>query len=214
MEWEVLAGVPEADVRELVAIARRRRFDRHEIVFHEGDPSDSLHLIAKGRFGARLRTPLGDDVVLDILGPGDAFGELALVGEDPVPRAATVYALEPAETHCVYRLDFERLRARHASIDRALVVMLARQLRRVDQRLVDAHFVDVDRRVARRLIELDRRYEQSVIPLTQEEIAGLAGATRPSVNKALRDLQARGAIELHRGRLTIVDRELLAARAR
>lgn len=214
MEWEVLAGVPERDVRELVAIARRRSFERQEIVFHEGDPSDSLHLIAKGRFAARLRTPLGDDVILDVFGPGAAFGELALVGEDPAPRAATVFALEPAETHCVYRLDFERLRTRHPSIDRALVVMVARRLRRVEQRLVEAHFVDVDRRVARRLLELDERYDGAVIPLTQEEIGGLAGATRPSVNKALRDLQAGGVIELGRGRLKVVDRDSLTLRAR
>jgi CRP/FNR family transcriptional regulator, cyclic AMP receptor protein len=76
VEWAVLSGIPGEDVRELLSVARRRRFDRHEVVFHDGDPADSLRLITKGRFGIRLMTSLGDEVLLDLLGPGDVFGEL------------------------------------------------------------------------------------------------------------------------------------------
>lgn len=218
MNWPVLSEVPADDVRELLAIARRRRFDRHEVVFHQDDPADSLHLVTRGRFALRLRGSLGDEVLLDIRGPGDVFGELALVRAEPAPRAATVSALEPAETRCVYRADFDRLRTRYPATDRALVAVLAGQLQRTDERLVEAHFVDVDHRVARRLLELCRIYgdgEAPVhIPLTQEEIAALAGTPRPAANKALRRLQERGAITLQRGRVSVLDRERLARSAR
>jgi CRP/FNR family transcriptional regulator, cyclic AMP receptor protein len=218
MEWPVLAGIPPEDVRELLSIARRRRFDRGEVVFHQDDPADSLHLIAKGRFGIRLRTALGEDVLVDVRGPGDVFGELALVSVEPRTRTATVVALEPAETHCVYHVDFTRLRERYPSIDRILLALLADQLRRTDQRLLEAHYVDVETRILRRLLDLARIYRGGTgtitIPLTQEEIAALAGATRPPVNKVLRDWQARGAIELQRGRITILDADALAKGAR
>jgi CRP/FNR family transcriptional regulator, cyclic AMP receptor protein len=216
VEWAVLSGIPGEDVRELLSVARRRRFDRHEVVFHDGDPADSLHLIAKGRFGIRLMTSLGDEVLLDLLGPGDVFGELALVATEPAPRAATVFALESAETHCIYRGDFERLRDRYPSIDRVLVTLLAEQLRRKDQRLLEAHFVDVDRRVVSRLLDLCRVYaadsDQVTIPLTQDEVSALVGATRPSVNKVLRELQPRGVLELQRGKIIILDADALSRR--
>ena len=79
MEWPLLEGLPEEDIRELLSIARRRMFSRGEVVFHRDDPADSLHLIARGRFAARLQAPLGDSVLLDVLGPGQSFGELALL---------------------------------------------------------------------------------------------------------------------------------------
>jgi CRP/FNR family transcriptional regulator, cyclic AMP receptor protein len=218
MEWQVLAGVPSEDVRELLSIARRRSFDRGEIVFHQDDPADSLHLIVKGRFGMRLRTPLGDDVLVDVRGPGDFFGELALVAIEPQRRTATAIALEAGETRCVYHADFTRLRQRYPSVDRILLVFLADQLRRTDQRLLEAHYIDVDKRVLRRLLDLARTYRDGTgpvtIPLTQDEIAALAGATRQPVNKVLRRWQARGAIELQRGRITIVDPAALAKGAR
>jgi CRP/FNR family transcriptional regulator, cyclic AMP receptor protein len=218
MEWPVLAGIPPEDVRELLSIARRRSFDKGEIVFHQDDPADSLHLIIKGRFGMRLRTALGEDVLLDVRGSGDLFGELALVAIEPQRRSATAIALEGAETRCVYHPDFTRLRQRHPSVDRILLVILAEQLRRTDQRLLEAHYVDVDKRVLRRLLDLARTYRDGTgpvtIPLTQDEIAALAGATRQPVNKVLRRWQARGAIELQRGRITIVDPAALAKGAR
>src|SRR5688572_23268034 len=108
MRWALLDDVPEEDVRRLLSVARLRRFDRGEIVFHEQDPADTLHLIIKGRFVVRSQTPLGDRAILAVLGPGEMFGELALLSED-ARRSATVVAVEAGETHCVHRLDFDGL---------------------------------------------------------------------------------------------------------
>jgi CRP-like cAMP-binding protein len=109
MEWRLLAGVPPEHVRELLSIARRPTFARNEVVFHRDDPGDSLHLISKGRFSIRVMTPLGDVATVAIRGPGESFGEMVLIAEEP-RRAATVTALEEAETFAVYRVEFDRLR--------------------------------------------------------------------------------------------------------
>src|SRR5437867_11628596 len=106
--WNLLDTVPEDERRELLALARRRTFDRDEVVFHRGDPADTLHLVSRGHFATRVTTQLGDTVTLAIEGPGEIFGELALVSPDG-KRSATIAALEPGETRVIHRSDFERL---------------------------------------------------------------------------------------------------------
>jgi CRP-like cAMP-binding protein len=216
VEWPLLAGVPAEDVRELLAIARRRTFGRNEVVFHRDDPGDSLHLIVKGRFAVRITTRLGDTALLAVHGPGGAFGELALVSDDS-RRSATVAALEPGETLSVFRDDFFRLRRRHPSVDTVLVRLLAEQLRRLDERLVEAHYFAADTRIRRRLCELARIYGNgagTAIPLTQEELAEMAGTSRATVNRVLREDAERGAVELRRGRTIVLDLDALERRGR
>src|SRR4051812_15719609 len=147
VKWALLDGVSEEDVRALLSIARRRKFARGEVVFHEGDPADTLHLIDKGRFGVRTQTALGDTAILSVLGPGDMFGELALldVGE-PQPRSATVSALEAAETRSVHRMDFERLRREHPETTSVLIGILSGQVRRLSRHLLEALYVSADKR--------------------------------------------------------------------
>ena len=191
MEWQLLGPVPAEELRRLLSIARRRTFGRGEVVFHRGDPADSLHLVAKGRFAVRIVTPLGDSALLGIRGPGSAFGELALL-EEAGTRSATVSALEPAETHAVYRTDFARARREFPGVDAVLAALLAEEVRRLSTRLVEAHYVDAETRVLRRLREAAEQYagggaDRVVVPLTQEDIAGLAGTSRATVNRVLRD---------------------------
>jgi CRP-like cAMP-binding protein len=213
VDWPLLADLPPEDVRELLAIARRRTFDRGEIVFHRDDPADSLHLIARGRFGARVTTPQGDSVLLEVLGPGQAFGELALLLPD-ARRTATVSALEDGETRSVFRDDFARLQRSHPGVKDVLLRLLAEQLSRASERLVEAHYVDADTRVRRRLCSLAETYGDSVVPLTQEDLAAMAGTSRATVNRVLRDEAKRGAVTLQRGRVTLVDVEGLGRRCR
>src|SRR5262249_38610336 len=186
MEWRLLEGVPAEEVRKLLSLARRRRFKRGEVVFHRDDPADSLHLVLKGRFAVRVMTPLGEQATIAVRGPGDSFGEMALVGPT-ARRSATVEALEEAETFCVYEREFARLRREHAEVNELLVGFLVAEVRMLNERLLEALYVPVERRVLRRLSELARVYKQDPagqveIPLTQEELAGLAGSTRATVN--------------------------------
>lgn len=212
MQWELLVGVPEPEVRLLLSIARRRRFKRGEVVFHQDDPGDSLHLVASGRFAVRVRTPVGEIATIAVCGPGQNFGEMALI--DDSPRSATVAALEPAETFAVFRDDFNDLRARHSQINDVLIAFLAAEVRSLDRRLLEALYLPVERRVRRRLLELAEIYGTAEIPLTQEELAEFVGAARATVNRVLREEQERGVLELRRGVICVLDVPALTRSAR
>ena len=211
MEWRLFEGVPQEEVQRVLALARRRRFARGEVVFHQDDLADSVHLIVSGRFASARRTPLGEDTLLSIHPAGDAFGELALVSEST--RAATVTALEAGETMCVHRIDFDRLRVDHPSIDRMLVGLLAYRLRHMNERLAEAFYEPADRRVLRRLLELGASYGEKEVPLTQEQLASLAGTSRATVNAVLVRERKRGTITMRRGAVAVVDRAAIARRA-
>jgi len=101
MDWPLLAVLDDDDRRRVLSLARRRRFAKGEPLFHEGDPGDTLHLIAKGHIALRVTTPLGDTATLLVLGPGDHFGEMAVIS--PAPRNASAVALEPVETMAIHR---------------------------------------------------------------------------------------------------------------
>ena len=210
MQWPILAGVPEEDARRVLSIARRRTFARREVVFHHGDPADTLHLVASGRFAVRIQTPLGDTVMLSLLGPGEAFGEIALL-DGVGPRSATVVALEKAETRAIHKLDFDALVQRNPGVADLLARALALRVRRLSELLLEAHYVPADRRVLRRLAEFG--LDDGIVPLTQEELSNLAGTSRATVNRVVRDAQARGELAVHRGRIEVLDTAALVARS-
>jgi CRP/FNR family transcriptional regulator, cyclic AMP receptor protein len=151
-------------------------------------------------------------------GPGDIFGEIALLGDDS-RRSATVEALEEAETLCVHELDFARVRREHPEVNEVMIRYLANEVRVMNERLLEALYVPAERRVLRRVGELARTYSgkgdgPAEIPLTQEILAGMAGTSRATVNAVLRDAQSRGLVELARGRVRVLDPAGLAKRAR
>ena len=154
---QLFGGLPEAELRRLFAVARRRRFDQGEVVFHQGDPADSLHLVLKGRFAARATTRLGDALTVAIHSPGEAFGELALV-EAGAMRSMTVAAVEAGETLAVNRGDFDRVRHTYPEVNEVLVRLLAARVRHSSDRLLEALFAPAETRVLRRLHELMQLY--------------------------------------------------------
>ena len=212
MEWDLLKGVPEDRVRELLAGSRRRRFARREVLFHAGDPAASVHLVAKGRLAVRVTTPLGDVATLHVVVAGDVLGEMALLAPGGV-RSATAIALEPTETLMIDASAFADLRRSEPEFTEALVRLLANRVRQLNDRLLEALYVPVDTRLLRLVGELAEVYGAD-IPLTQEDLAGLAGATRATVNRVLRREEKDGTLTLGRGRVTVVNREALARRSR
>jgi CRP-like cAMP-binding protein len=215
VEWELFAGIPGEDVRAVLALARRSTYRRGEVVFHRHDPADAVHLVVKGRFDVRITTPLGDVVALGIRGPGDTFGELAVV--TGAERTATVTALEAAETLVLRGSELRRLAREHSSVDEVLVRLLAEHVAFLSERLVESYTVDAETRVARRVLELARVYGGSppvVIPLIQEDLAALAGASRATVNRVLRDAEAKGIVETGRGRTVLLDPDGMSRLAR
>ncbi|MGD0241590.1 MAG: Crp/Fnr family transcriptional regulator [Streptosporangiaceae bacterium] len=209
MDWPVLASLPENERRRLIASLRRQAYRRDEVIFHQGDPADNLHLIAAGHVGVRVTLRGGEFVVVAILGPGAAFGELALVG-GPQSRGATVIALERTETLSLGRDEFERLRISYPGIDRFLVELLSMRLEKLNTSLIEALYVSAERRVMHRLIDLCELYadgsQPAVIPVTQEMLASLAGTTRPTANQVLRKLAASKIVAVSRSQITVLNR--------
>jgi CRP/FNR family transcriptional regulator, cyclic AMP receptor protein len=218
MEWALLQGLSDADRRIVLASAHRRRFAHGEVVFHEADPGDTVHLVAEGRLAARRSTSAGDTVTFAILGPGDTFGEMALLASQP-RRTSTVVALEPAVTLSLGFSEVERLRSDHPAIERQLVEMLAQRVIRLSDHLLEALHVPAEERIVRRLLDICDRYDTPegagtvVVPLTQDAVGELAGAARPTTNRVLRRLAADGVVALHRGSIEVLDRKALARRA-
>ncbi len=129
----------------------------------------------------------------------------------------SVVCLAAAETHELFRDHVDALRRDHPQVDDALLAMAAAELRKVSERLLEALFVDADRRVRRRLLELGETFADGdgdpVVPLTQEDLAAMAGTSRATVSRVLGEEEARGAISRARRRLTLLDPEGLGRRA-
>jgi CRP-like cAMP-binding protein len=222
VRWALFDVVDPEEARAVLAQARRRRFASGEVIFHEGDPGDTMHLIDKGRVAVRITTPLGETATLRILGPGAFFGELALIS--PSPRNATIVALEPVETMGLHRDHVAELRRDHPAVDRVLLEAAVLEVRRLSTQLVEALYLPVPKRLARRLLELSAHYgpgarttephDPTLIPLTQDDIAELCGTSRQTVNKLLRDLAERGAVTVARGKVSVADRKVLERLAR
>lgn len=216
-DFPVLRDIGPAEQRRLVAAGVMRRFGRREVVFHEGDPGDSLHLVLSGRLAVRITTPLGDTATLSLLGAGSVFGELALLDPDS-RRTATVEALEQTSTLALRRAVLFDLRERDPGIDRFLALTLAGYVRRLSAMVLDALYLPVGQRVTRRLADLADLYGdptgRAEIVLTQDDVASLAGTTRATANRVLRALESRGVVRLARGRIIVPDRGRLAAELR
>ena len=212
MQWALFEGLPLESVDRILAAARRVRLPRGGILFHEGERADCVYLIESGKVAVRISTPEGALVTVAVLGAGSAVGELALVGDDE-HRTATVQAVQPVVALTLRRHDFAELRRQHPSITEFLVKSLAATVRRLDAQLVEAFHLPAEVRIRRRLHALAQVYDTGSqvieVDLTQEELAQLAGTTRPTLNQVLREEERRGALRLGRGRIVILDRAQL-----
>ncbi|HYW26150.1 MAG TPA: Crp/Fnr family transcriptional regulator [Terriglobales bacterium] len=213
----LLQGLPPEEHRKLIERAKVRSYDTGDIVFQEGDPADSFHVVLDGRLAMTVTSADGRELTAAIIERDDVFGELALLTVEG-QRRATVRALEPAETMVIYRSDFDHLRQRHRAFSELLVDILTLRVLRLSVQLEEALYLPVQTRILRRLVELARSYgsgrEPAVIPLTQEDIAGLAGTARATVNRILRAERNRGTVSLEKRRITVLDLDSLVKRAR
>jgi CRP/FNR family transcriptional regulator, cyclic AMP receptor protein len=216
MEQDLLGVLGHEERRHVMAASRRRTFAKREVLFHRGDPGDAVHFVTSGAVAVYVATPLGSTVIFAVFGPGEAVGEMALL--EAGERTATAIALEPTQTMSLRRDQFEDLRRHHPQVDRVLVHLLAARVRRQNADLVDAYFTSADRRVVRRLLAIAERVPEvegrRTIRLTQEDLAALAGTTRPTANKALRDLEKAGVLRLRRGQIQVLRLDHLSLRAR
>lgn len=223
-ETEVLAkvplfsGLPDEELERLGALLRVRRYARSEVIFLEGDQGYSLCLIAEGRIRIQLTGSDGREVVINVYGPGDFFGELALL--DGEPRSADAIAQDASRVFWLQRDDFMAFLEGHPRAAMTMMASLSRRLRHTTRVVQDATFRDVPARLARVLLDLAGRHGRPVeggilidSRLTQGELAAMVGASRETVNRALRGFEQRGLIRWEANRILIVKPDDLRGRA-
>jgi CRP/FNR family transcriptional regulator len=213
---ELLARVPvfstlvAADLERIAELAVPRDFEPGQVVFREGDSSDTCYIVRSGRARAVREHSDGRTITLATFGPGDIFGELAMFEDER--RSATVEAIEPTTAVAVLGPDMRRLMTEHPGIATRLVIALGRRLRESNERLSRQSFQTVQSRVAVVLSDLiQQRIAAGAAPTevlltaTQADLAQLAGSSRESASRFLAVLERAGVISQGRGRLTVHD---------
>jgi CRP/FNR family transcriptional regulator, cyclic AMP receptor protein len=211
-EVELFGTLTPDALQEVARTAATRSLRRGDVLFREGDQADELFVVERGRIAISNRSPDGRESLLALMEPGDLFGEMPLF--DAEGRSAEARALEASK---VIAVPYRPLRAVLESRPALLwdvVSLLARRLRSMDNALADSVFLDVTGRTAKRLLELAGDADEFQLPITQEELAGMVGASRERVNKAISSFIRLGWIDQRDRRYIITDREQLTRRAR
>jgi CRP/FNR family transcriptional regulator len=217
-ETPLLASLPVHDRATIAGDFVRRTYPRGETIFRTGDPGTHLYLIESGRIKITRVSPDGREALVAIIGQGEIFGELALF--DAGLRTADARTMEPTVLQALSHDVFRRYVLGHPEIAWQMFRILAMRLRAADETIQDVVFFDVPGRVARRLLDLAQRHGSRVngdslridVPITQEEIAQMIGASRESVNKALGNFIERGWVSLDERIYTIRDAAALRSR--
>lgn len=212
VDIELTSVIPPQVIEAVLAASVVQRHRKGDVIFHEGDEAHSMYVVRSGHLAARIGTASGHDVTLAVFGPGHVVGEMALILAGS-RRGATVLALDAAETFVLTASAFGGLRARHPDMDRAMNLVLLSRVTRLNRQLRDALYVEVEHRIPRRLLDLASAYgglrAGLRLPITQQDLAELAGTTRPTVNMVLQRLEASGSIRLYRGGLEVLRPDLL-----
>jgi CRP-like cAMP-binding protein len=202
------------DLRRVADLTVPRRFEPGEVVFREGDDSDTCYVVHSGHARALREHPDGRQITLATFGPGDIFGELAMFDDER--RSATVEATDALEVLGILGGDMRRLLRRHPDMAVMLVISLGRRLRAANERLARQSFQTVQSRVAAVLAQLvdqaraEGAGERDVtVVATQADLAKLAGSSRESASRFLAVLERAGVITQGRGRLTVHEPEAL-----
>jgi CRP/FNR family cyclic AMP-dependent transcriptional regulator len=192
---------------------------RGDLLFHEGDPGDSLYVVLRGKIKLGRTSGDGRENLVAVLGPGEMFGELSLF--DPGPRSAGATALVDSTLLGLSSDELTPWLATRPDVARALLRAIARRLRRTNDSMSDLVFSDVPGRVAKALLDLSARFgtpaEDGIHvahDMTQEELAQLVGASRETVNKALADFAGRGWLRLEARAVVLTNVERLSQRSR
>lgn len=190
-------------IEELEIVDLKRGKD----LFLEGEEADTLYVVAEGRIAIVKSFVDRKDSMVALIEPGDLFGEMGLFQQQV--RSATARAVEHSRLLMVPYPPIKRALESRPALLWSLVSLLAQRLRSTDEALADTMFLDVTGRTAKRILEISNNSDKFVIPLTQEELAGLVGASRERVNKTLAAFVKSGIIDIKDRNYTILDRDQL-----
>lgn len=215
---EFLALLDDREREALQRRARTTRFSTGDRLLQQGEAGDKVVVILRGRAKVSYVTREGRELVLRFGGPGELVGELSVI--DGRPRLSSVVALEPVEALVLAASEFRSLIEAEPTVAWKLLGMLSRRFRDADLKRLEFGASDTVGRVAARIVELADRYGEPdsdgiriTLPISQDELGAWTGSSRAGVAAALRTLRELGWIETERRRITVRDRDALAARA-
>lgn len=205
----LFSGLDQTDRQRFIEVTRERTYPKGSVILFENDPGDSLYIVRQGRVKVVLIGEDGREIILGVLGPGEHFGELSLI--DQQPRSATVIAMEDASLLILHRDDFRRRVEASPAVAWSLLTELSRRLRRADEKIGGLVLLDVPGRIARLLLDFaaegtNGRIERA---LTHQTIAQMIGASRETVSRSMKDFQDAGWIGVERRRITVTDEAAL-----
>jgi CRP/FNR family cyclic AMP-dependent transcriptional regulator len=206
----LFASVPEDQLRMLTAMVTRKSAPRSTTIMAGGDPTDSLYIVLSGRLKVMMSDSEGKEVILAILGPGEFFGEMGLIDDEP--RSATVVTIEPCELLSIAKRDFKKYMAENFQMTEAVMRGLVRRLREADRKIGSLALLDVYGRVARLLLDMAENVDGEKIVtkrLPKQDIAKMIGASREMVSRVMKDLQTGGYIEMRGSTIVLRDTIML-----
>jgi CRP-like cAMP-binding protein len=211
-------GIDDDELTRIALTMVRRRYRRNEVIFHEGDPGDSLHVVMEGRVKITRESAEGGEAIVVILSPGDSFGELVLL--DGAPRSATATAMDATETLTMSRATFAELVDGASPFRWQALTGVARRIRRLTDQLAEVHFLDLAGRLALQLTRLAEETSPGQVTdihlsrsLTQSDLAAMVGGTRQRVNQIIGDFADEGLVSVDAAGMTIRDLDRLRDRA-
>ena len=208
----LFAVLDEVQLTALASVISRRSLLKNRVVLQAGDLTDSLYIVISGRTKVQMADDEGKEVILAVLGPGDFFGEMGLIDDEP--RAASVLTTEPCEFVVITKDDFNALLKNNFEIAMVIMRGLVKRLREADRKIESLALLDVYGRVARVLLEFSETTPggEKIVKgkLPRQDIAKMIGASREMVSRVMKGLEVGGYIEV-RDDGSIVLRERLSA---
>jgi CRP/FNR family cyclic AMP-dependent transcriptional regulator len=211
----LLKNLSDADLSRLAEMATMRSYQSNEVVFLKGDPGNAMMAVLSGRIRISSYSPEGREVVLNVMYPGEVFGEIALI--DGGERTADAFAMEPSQLLVLSRRDFLPFLEHNPQVCVKLLEVMCQRLRWTSAQVEDFFFLDLRSRLAKKLLYLlDRRGDttasdgQTHVRINQQMLAGMIGTSREAVNKQLRAWEEAGVIDVKRGVITVLKRDVLA----
>ena len=203
----LFSGLGATSIQNIAALCQRREIPAGRVLFAKGDVGDAMYGVRRGLVRIEMATAGGERLIIDVLGPGDLFGEIALL--DGHPRTADAVAAEACELFVLARDTFLGYLERDPKLAVKIIELLCRRIRSTNDRMEETIFLPLQARLARRLRTLAEDFG-SEVHITQEELAGLMGVARESVNRQLNEWRESGIVKLSRGRIWVLDTQRLA----
>lgn len=192
------------ELDEILKFASERRYRRGQMILQRGDDGSSMMAVLRGRVRISFFSGEGKEVTLNVVNPGEIFGEMALL--DGQPRSADATAIEETLLLVVERGQFMRFLRQNDDLYLRLLAVLCERLRQTSMALEDLALFDLPVRLARVLLKLAEDYGRPDsggtridLKLSQRDLSNLVASTRESVNKQLRQWRESGAVDIEAG---------------